>query len=48
MARSSASSYEMSLRPFTILKDEHPGKGMPVPMNTTMEADAARARTASR
>jgi len=35
-------SYEMSLRPFTILKDEHPGKGMPVPMNTTMEADAAK------
>ena len=33
-------SYEMSLRPFTILKDEHPGKGMPVPMNTTIEADA--------
>src|SRR4026207_1252681 len=35
-------SYEMSLRPFTILKDEHPGKGMPVPMNTTLEADAAQ------
>jgi manganese oxidase len=34
-------SYEMSLRPFTILRDEHPGKGMPVSMNTTMEADAA-------
>ena len=38
-------SYEMSLRPFTILKDEHPGKGMPVPMNTTIEADAAKGAT---
>ena len=37
-------SYEMSLRPFTMLKDEHPGKGMPVPMNTTMEADTAKGR----
>ncbi|MBH0190061.1 MAG: hypothetical protein HP493_14775, partial [Nitrospira sp.] len=38
-------SYEMSLRPFTILKDEHPGKGMPVPMNTTIEADAPKGAT---
>lgn len=38
-------SYEMSLRPFTILKDEHPGKGMPVPMNTTIEADVPKGAT---
>jgi FtsP/CotA-like multicopper oxidase with cupredoxin domain len=38
-------SYEMSLRPFTILKDEHPGKGMPVPANTLIEADVAKGAT---
>ncbi|MCE7977754.1 MAG: hypothetical protein DYH03_11545 [Nitrospira sp. NTP1] len=38
-------SYEMSLRPFAILKDEHPGKGMPVPANTTIQADVAKGAT---